>query len=49
MKKIDSFTNLYSVTKTLRFGLLPIGKTSENFEKNQVLLQDEKSQKRMRE
>lgn len=42
MKKIDNFTNLYPVTKTLRFGLIPVGKTLENFENNQMLYQDEK-------
>lgn len=42
MKKIDSFTNLYPVNKTLRFGLEPVGKTKENFDNNQILLQDDK-------
>lgn len=31
MKKIDNFTNLYSVSKTIKFRLIPIGKTEENF------------------
>lgn len=31
MKKIDLFTNLYPISKTLRFSLKPIGKTEENF------------------
>ena len=37
MKKIDNFVNLYPVTKTLRFKLIPIGKTKENFDKNKLL------------
>lgn len=37
MRKIDSFINLYPVTKTLRFKLIPIGKTKENFDKNKLL------------
>lgn len=36
------FTNLYPVSKTLRFELQPIGKTKENIEKNGILLRDEK-------
>lgn len=31
MKKIDSFTNKYSISKTLRFRLIPQGKTEEYF------------------
>lgn len=30
----DSFTNLYSLSKTLRFELKPVGKTLENMQKN---------------
>ena len=37
MRKIDNFVNLYPVTKTLRFKLIPIGKTRENFDKNKLL------------
>lgn len=37
MKKIDNFVNLYPVTKTLRFKLIPVGKTKENFDKNKLL------------
>ena len=31
MKKIDLFTNRYPISKTLRFSLIPVGKTEENF------------------
>ena len=31
MNNSDNFTNLYSLSKTLRFELKPIGKTSETF------------------
>lgn len=41
-KMIDSFTNRYSLSKTLRFKLIPVGKTEENFEAKQLLEQDEK-------
>ena len=37
MKKIDNFVNLYPVTKTLRFKLIPVGRTKENFDKNKLL------------
>ena len=37
MKKIDNFVNLYPVTKTLRFKLVPIGKTKENFDAAKLL------------
>ena len=37
MKKIDSFINQYSLLKTLRFKLVPIGKTSENFISKKLL------------
>ncbi len=40
MKKIDNFTNRYSLAKTLRFSLLPIGKTEENFGSKQLLEKD---------
>ena len=35
------FTNLYPVSKTLKFELKPIGKTLENIEKNDILERDE--------
>lgn len=41
MKKIDNFTNQYSLSKTLRFSLIPIGKTEENFN-NALLLKKDK-------
>ena len=31
MKKIDQFTNCSSMSKTMRFGLIPVGATYENF------------------
>ena len=42
MKKIDNFTNLYKVTKTLKFKLIPVGKTEENFNNAKLLEIDEK-------
>lgn len=42
MKKIDHFINQYSLSKTLRFSLIPVGKTEENFEKKMLLQEDEK-------
>ena len=39
---MKEFTNLYPVSKTLRFELKPIGKTLENIEKNGILQRDEK-------
>ena len=33
---MKQFTNLYPVSKTLRFELQPIGKTKENIEKNGI-------------
>ncbi len=41
MKKIEQFTNQYSVTKTLKFRLNPIGKTEENLRIKRVLEEDE--------
>lgn len=41
MKMIDEFTNLYPVTKTLRFSLIPVGKTEENFVNKKLLEEDE--------
>ena len=37
---MEQFTNLYQVSKTLRFELQPIGKTKENIEKNGILERD---------
>ncbi len=42
MKKIDSFKNMYSLSKTLRFSLIPEGKTEENFNLRLLLAEDEK-------
>ena len=42
---MEQFTNLYPVSKTLRFELQPIGKTKENIEKNGILEQDEQRAK----
>ena len=39
---MKQLTNLYPVSKTLRFELQPIGKTKENIEKNGILQRDEK-------
>lgn len=41
MKKIDSFLKQYPISKTLRFSLIPIGKTEENFN-NALLLENDK-------
>jgi CRISPR-associated protein Cpf1 len=40
-KDLSQFTNLYSLSKTLRFELVPVGKTLENFSKSGILSQDE--------
>lgn len=42
MKKIDSFINCYPLSKTLRFSLVPVGKTEENFNAKMMLEEDEK-------
>lgn len=36
----EKFINRYQLSKTLRFSLIPIGKTEENFNKNLLLEQD---------
>ena len=41
MNQITDFTNLYSLSKTLRFELKPIGKTLEHIEKNGLLTEDQ--------
>ncbi|MDX1959257.1 MAG: type V CRISPR-associated protein Cas12a/Cpf1 [Leptospiraceae bacterium] len=38
---LSQFTNLYSLQKTLRFELKPVGKTVENIEKKGLLKEDE--------
>ncbi|MGP1361657.1 MAG: type V CRISPR-associated protein Cas12a/Cpf1 [Candidatus Fimenecus sp.] len=45
MKKIDDFTRKYKLSKTLRFKLIPIGKTEENFNLNNLLQIDEERSK----
>ena len=42
---MKEFTNFYSVSKTLRFELQPIGKTKENIEKFGILARDEQRAK----
>ena len=42
MKKIDSFVNYYPLSKTLRFSLIPVGKTEDNFNAKLLLEEDEK-------
>ena len=39
---LSRFTNLYSISKTLRFELQPLGKTKDYIEKNGILMRDEK-------
>lgn len=45
-KTFKDFTNLYEVTKTLRFELKPIGETSKMLEDNKVFEKDEFIQKK---
>ena len=40
MNDLSQFTGLYSLSKTLRFELKPVGKTKENIEKNGILERD---------
>lgn len=40
MKNFQDFTGLYKLDKTLRFNLIPIGKTRENIDKSGLLEQD---------
>jgi len=41
MKKMNEFAGLYPLSKTLRFELIPQGKTIENIEKQGYLIKDE--------
>ncbi len=41
MKRLTDFTNLYSLSKTLRFELIPQGKTLENIKLKGLIHQDE--------
>jgi len=40
MNNLEMFTGLYQKSKTLRFELIPVGKTMENIEKNGILEKD---------
>ena len=42
---MKQFTNLYQVSKTLRFDLQPIGNTKDNIEKAGILSRDEQRAK----
>lgn len=42
MKELERFTNTYSVSKTLRFELIPVGKTRENIERKGIIDADTK-------
>lgn len=42
MSKFNDFTNLFSMQKTLRFKLIPVGKTLEHFRNNKMLEKDKK-------
>ena len=45
MNTFEQFTNLYPVSKTLRFELQPLGNTKENIEKSGILTRDEQRAK----
>ena len=45
MAAFDKFIHQYQVSKTLRFALIPQGKTLENITKNNVLQEDDERQK----
>ncbi len=45
LTQFDQFKNLYSLSKTLRFELIPQGRTLEHIEKNGLLQQDEQRAK----
>ena len=42
MKTFNDLTGLYSLSKTLRFELKPVGKTKDNIETKGIIAQDEK-------
>lgn len=46
---MSKFQNLYTINKTLRFGLKPFGKTLENFNKTNLLQLDEYKAKHRKE
>ena len=41
MEKYKDFTRLFPVQKTLRMGLVPVGRTLDNIQRNEVLQGDE--------
>ena len=41
MEKYNDFTRLCPVQKTLRMGLVPVGRTLDNIQRNEVLQGDE--------
>ncbi len=41
MKQINELTGIYSLSKTLRFELMPVGKTLENIQRKGLIAQDE--------
>lgn len=45
MKKINQFVNCYSVSKTLRFKLIPVGKTEENILRDRAIEREFKRSK----
>lgn len=46
---MKQFTNLYSLSKTLRFELIPQGKTLQNFKKSGILEEDEERAEKYKE
>lgn len=40
-KSLSEFTNIYGLQKTLRFELVPVGKTAENLKNSNILSHDE--------
>lgn len=44
----EQFINRYPLTKTLRFSLIPVGETENNFNKNLLLKKDKEEQKIMK-
>ena len=49
MKSFEKFTNLYELSKTLRFELKPVGETQQMLEDNQVFQKDEIIQKKYKQ
>lgn len=45
MREFTDFTGQYQISKTLRFRLIPVGKTLENIKKNGILTEDEQRKK----